>query len=323
MAKIIGTGRALPERVIYNKEFEAFLETSEDWIVSRTGIERRHFAGATENTNDLALAAGQKALASAGVHPQELDIIIVATCTPAALIPSTAAMVQGRLGAVNASAFDINAACTGFIYAMEMAHALLEQGRKTHALIIGAEVLSKITDFTDRSTAVLFGDGAGAAVLRRGEGILSAVTGADGTKDRCLNSGPFPVKNFFTEAPAAHLPTIYMEGKEVYKFAVNILPQAVNTALEEAGLALEDLDMVVPHQANVRIIEAAAKRLGLPMDKFYVNLMHTGNTSAASIPIALDEMNEKGLLKEGMTIALVGFGGGLTYGAAVLRWSTR
>lgn len=320
MAKIIGTGSSMPRTILTNQDMERYVETSDDWIVSRTGIRQRHISDKDENTGDLGYAAGLAALENAGIAPEDLDYILVATTTPHALVPNTSSYIQAKLGAVNAAALDINAACSGFIYGLELADVLLMRKTIKNVLVIGAEVLSKITDFTDRSTCVLFGDGAGAAVLTKGEGLYATLTGADGAKGQCLHTSDFAVRNIIAgDEPSPHL--IQMDGKEVYKFAVNILPESVKKVVEEKGHALEDLDWVIPHQANVRIIEAASKRLGIPMEKFFVNIGSTGNTSAASIAIALDDMNKNGLLKKGQKLAMVGFGGGLTYGAVYLEWT--
>lgn len=319
VAKIIGTGSYLPKNIVTNKDLEKVVDTSDDWIISRTGIRERAFA-TDENTGDLAYMASLKAIEDAGISPEEIGYIILGTITPQSLLGSTACYVQAKLGTVNATCFDINAACTGFVYGLEIAEGLLAISDRKYALVIGAEVLSKIVDFTDRTTCVLFGDGAGAAVLEKGDGIRSVVTGADGTKISALHSGEFKVRNFLAGNQVSdHF--IIMEGREVFKFAVRVLPKALSEAVGKAGMKMSDLDHVIPHQANLRIIDAAAAKMELPREKFYVNLDRVGNTSAASIPIALDEMNRKGLLKKGDRLGLVGFGGGLTYGAAVIEWS--
>lgn len=320
MARIMGTGSYLPRSIVTNKEMEKYVDTTDEWIVTRTGIKERHLSESDENTGDLAYEAAQRALQDAGIRAEDLSYILVATTTPHSLVPNTSCYVQAKLGAVNASCLDLNAACTGFIYGLEVAEALLMLPDISHILVIGAEVLSKITNFEDRSTCVLFGDGAGAAVLTKGEGIKGIITGSDGTKAACLNTGDFAVSNVLTgNQPFDHL--VHMDGKEVYKFAVNILPEAMKAAVARGKGDIHELDHIIPHQANVRIIEAASKRLGIPMEKFFINIEKTGNTSAASIAIALDEMNQKSMLKNGDKIALVGFGGGLTYGAVYLEWN--
>ena len=320
MARIIGTGSYLPKRVMTNKEMEEYVDTTDEWIVTRTGIRERHLSDGQENTGDLGYIAALAALENAGVKAEEVDYILVATTTPHSLVPNTSSYIQDKLGASNASCLDLNAACTGFIYGLEVAEGLLKSDHINHILVIGSEVLSKITDFTDRSTCVLFGDGAGAAVLAKGNGIRGIVSGADGTKGACLHTNDFPVNNLI-EKGSTSPQLIHMDGKEVYKFAVNILPEALKAAVLRGKGDLEELDHIVPHQANIRIIEAASKRLSISMDKFYVNIQNTGNTSSASIAIALDELNRSGKLENGHQVALVGFGGGLTYGAVYLEWN--
>ncbi len=319
MARIIGTGSYMPKAVITNKDFEKYVDTNDEWIVSRTGIKSRHFSGKDENTGDLGYEAGLRAIEDAGISPMDIDYIIVATITPHALVPNTSSYIQGKLGAKNAACFDLNAACSGFIYGIEVAEALLNLPGKKNVLLIGAEVLSKIVDFNDRTTCVLFGDGAGACVMTTGDGVKSTLTGADGEKGECLQTDTFEVNNLIYQGEKSNH-YLSMDGKEVYKFAVKILPYAVEKVLETAGVKVEEINHIIPHQANIRIIEAAAKRLKLPMEKFFMNIESTGNTSAASIAIALDAMNKEGSLKEGDKIVMVGFGGGLTYGAAYLEW---
>lgn len=320
MARIIGTGSYLPKTVVSNKDLEKIVETSDEWIFTRTGIRSRHFSTAEENTGDMGILAAQRALEDAGVKPEEVDYILVATTTPESLVPNTSSYIQAKLGADRASCLDLNAACSGFIYGLEVANALLMMDHINNVLLIGSEVLTKITDFSDRKSCVLFGDGAGAAVLAKGQGIHHVVTGAQGEKGDCLYTAKFPVENILTKAEPKK-PYVVMDGKEVYKFAVNILPEVLTKAVEGAGSKVSDLTHVIPHQANLRIIQGAAKKLDLPLEKFYMNIEEVGNTSAASIAIALDEMNRKGLLAKGDRIGLVGFGGGLTYGACYLTWS--
>ena len=320
VARIIGTGSYLPKRSVTNKEMEEYVDTTDEWIVSRTGIKERHISDKDENTGDLGFEAAKAALEDAGINAEDIDYILVATTTPHALVPNTSSYIQAKLGAKNAACLDINAACTGFIYGLEVAEGLLKSDYINHILVIGSEVLTKITDFSDRATCVLFGDGAGAAVLTKGNGIKGIISGADGTKGGCLHTGDFHVNNILQEGPTTPQ-FIRMDGKEVYKFAVNILPEALKAAVERGNGKVDELDHIVPHQANIRIIEAASKRLNVSMDKFYVNIEKTGNTSAASIAIALDELNRSSKLKNGDQLALVGFGGGLTYGAVYLEWN--
>lgn len=319
MARIIGTGSYLPKTVVSNNDLEQIVETSDEWIYTRTGIRTRHISTASENTGDMGFYAALRALDNAGVDPSELDYILVATTTPESLVPNTSSYIQAKLGASGASCLDLNAACSGFIYGLELASALLAAGKRK-VLVIGAEVLSKITDFRDRKSCVLFGDGAGAVVLDSGDSALHVVTGADGAKGACLSTGKFKVENLLVKN-APYTQYIHMDGKEVYKFAVNILPEVLSLAVGKAGEHVTSLDHVIPHQANSRIIQAAAKKLQIPLEKFYMNIVHVGNTSAASIAIALDEMNRKNLLKKGQKIGMVGFGGGLTYGACYLTWA--
>lgn len=323
-AEIIGTGSCVPEKVVTNDELTKIVDTNDEWISTRTGIKERRISTG-ETTTDLAVGAARKALESAGITAEEVDLIIVGTITADDFLPSTACQVQKHIGAVNAACFDLNAACTGFIYGLTVASQFIRTGMYQTALVIGAEELSKITDWTDRATCVLFADGAGAAVLKRGEqGILSEIIGSDGSKGDCLTCPALPPRNYLisdTDAKESGSKYVYMNGREVYKFAVNVMPECILKTLEGTGFSLEDIDYVVPHQANLRIIDAAAKKLQLDTSKFYVNLPRFGNTSGASIPIALDEMVQGGMLKKGDLIVLVAFGGGLTYGAMLIKWT--
>jgi len=314
----------IPERRIGNEELGAMVDTTDEWIRSHTGIGARHIAADGSITSDLAADAAKKALEKAGISPHELDLIIVATATPDYFgFPSTACIVQDKIGAHGCTAFDLTAGCTGFIYALEVASSILEAKRGRHALIIGAETLTRITDWKDRATCVLFGDGAGAAVLSRidegGRGIIKTILGADGGGARDLFLvQPERTKTFERAEPLT--PKIEMNGKNVYNFAVKSITVLVERILHATMYRLEDFTWIVPHQANARIVQAAAKRLRLPEERFFMNMDEYANTSAASIPIALAEMSEKGLLKHGDLIMLLGFGAGLTYGAAVIRW---
>lgn len=322
-SKILSTGRALPEKVLTNFDLEKIVDTNDEWIVKRTGIKSRHIADKNTATSDLALEASRKALDKVNMSPEELDLIMVATVTPDMIFPSTACIVQRELGAVNAAAFDLEAACSGFLYGLTIADQFIKTGMYKNILVIGAETLSKIIDWEDRKTCVLFGDGAGAAIVSVSDDdseILSTHIGADGTGAEFLaipaGGSRMPAS---LETVKNRLHYITMDGSEVFKFAVRKMNSASQTALEIAGLTVEDVDFLVPHQANSRIISSAAKKLKLPLDKVHVNLDRLGNISAGSIPIALDEAIEEGKISKGDIIVLVGFGGGLTWGSSVIR----
>lgn len=319
--KIIGTGRCLGDRVVSNDDIATIVDTSDEWISTRTGIKERCIS-TNRNTSDLAVEAAKKAIENSEIDILDLDLIIVATTTPDSFTPSTACLVQGKLGAKNAVAFDVSAACSGFIFGFNCANKFLDGIKFKNALVIGSEVLSKILDWEDRSTCVLFGDGAGAVVLeyKEEEKLIDIYIGSDGAKGKCLNTGEFDICNPFSVNEKCIESKLSMDGKDVFKFAVNIIPYSVNKVLESNSISLDEIKYIVPHQANYRIVESAAKRLKIPMEKFYIDLDKYGNTSAASIPIALDEMNEKGMLNEGDKIILVGFGGGLTWGSILLQW---
>ncbi|WP_317970953.1 beta-ketoacyl-ACP synthase III [Paenibacillus sp. CCS19] len=321
---IIGTGKYVPERVLTNAELEQMVETNDEWIVTRTGIRERRIAAPDQATSDLALRASQEALRSAGLTAEDIDLIIVATITPDMFFPSTACLLQDKLGAKKAAAFDLSAACSGFIYSLATASSMIATGMYKHALVVGAECLSRITDYTDRNTCILFGDGAGAVVLgpvEEGRGFKSFELGADGSGGEllCISGGGSRLP-----ATAASIDEkkhfIHMAGNDVFKFAVRIMGGAAEEALRKAGLEKSDIDLLVPHQANIRIINSAINRLDLPEDKCMVNLDKYGNMSAASIPVALAEAVEQGRVNKGDTLVLVGFGGGLTWGASVLNW---
>ena len=314
-AGILGTGSFVPPKVVTNDDLAARMDTSDEWITSRTGIRARHVVEPGVLTSDLAIAAARNALADAGLTASDLDLIIVASSTPdyPGSFPSTATVVQTSLGAASAPAFDLGAVCSGFAYALHVAAQMVATGANSRVLVIGAETFSRVLNWDDRATAVLFGDGAGAVIV--GEvsegGYLGGVLGADGAGGALLcitRSG---------ECPG----TIYQNGREVYKFAVQIMGEAALKAVESAGLTAADIDLLIPHQANIRIIEKAAERMGLPREKIVVNLDRYGNTSAASIPLALDEAARAGRLQPGSLLVLVGFGAGLTWGANVIRWS--
>jgi 3-oxoacyl-[acyl-carrier-protein] synthase III len=325
-AGILGVGSYAPPQVITNDDLAQRVETSDEWIRSRTGIRARRIAAPEVATSDLAFAAGECALQDAGLSASDLDLIVVATSTPdyPGSFPSTAAVVQERLGAKQAAAFDLGAVCAGFAYALHVCAQMVRAGAYRCILVIGAETFSRILNWDDRNTAVLFGDGAGAAVL--GEvtagGYLGGILGADGSGGHLLQVAAGGSRQPLTpECLEARQNTIYQNGKEVYKFAVQIMGEAAAQAVEAVGLKTTDVDLFIPHQANIRIIQKAAERMGLPMEKVFVNLDRYGNTSAASIPIALDEAVKAGRVKAGNLIVLVGFGAGLTWGANVLRWS--
>lgn len=323
-AGITGTGRCLPKRVLSNFDLEKMVDTSDEWIRSRTGILERRVSDAGTATSDLATVAAIKAMEDAKVAADEIDIIIVATATPDMAFPSTACIVQSNLGAHNSSAFDVEAACTGFIYGLSVGEKFIATRDADTVLVIGAETLSKICNWKDRNTCVLFGDGAGAAVLKpvdEGHGILACLLGAEGWKGNHLT---LPAGG--SRMPASHETVeegkhyIHMDGGEVYKFAVGIMPKATKGVLNKAGLKLEQVDFLVPHQANKRIVESAAKRLGIDRDKIYTNLDRYGNMSSASVPVALDEANDQGLIHKGDNVVLVGFGAGLTWGSCAMKW---
>lgn len=308
-AGIIGLGRYVPEKVMTNFDLEKIMDTSDEWIRTRTGIEERHFAQDNERTSDLAVAAAKDALEKAGITPEEIGLILVATVTQDQTFPSIACIVQEQIGAVNAAAMDQAAACAGFIYSLVTAKQFVESHTYKYVLVVGAEKLSKFIDWEDRNTAVLFGDGACAAVIGQvseGRGILSFELGADGSGGKHLFLSPQQ--------------TIGMNGREVFKFAVRQMGQSAINVLEKAGLTKEDVDFLVPHQANIRIMESARERLALPAEKMSKTIRKYGNTSAASIGISLVEELEAGKIKEDDLLVLVGFGGGLTWGAVAMRW---
>ena len=320
--KIIGTGSYIPQRKVNNNELSKLVDTNDEWIMSRTGIRERRISTG-ENTSDLATKAALKALENSNITPEDLDLIILATITPDAFMPSTACLVQANIGAVNALCFDISAACSGFIYGLDIATAMLKSGKRKTALVIGAETLSKIVDWKDRNTCVLFGDGSGSAILQISEksGISEFYSGSDGTKGEFLTTYAVPLKNPFVETePIQNKSIITMNGTKVFKFATKIMSECIENVIKDNGESLDNIKYIVPHQANNRIIEYTAKKLGINVDKFFVNLADHGNTSSASVPIALDELNSLGLLKSGDKIILVGFGGGLTYASVLITW---
>jgi 3-oxoacyl-[acyl-carrier-protein] synthase-3 len=306
-AGIIGIGRYLPEKIVTNADLEKIMDTSDEWIRTRTGIEERRIADDNTNTSDMGFAAAQKAIENAGITPEDIDLILVATVTPDQPFPSVACMLQERLGAKKAAAMDVSAACAGFMYGIVTGKQFVEAGVYKHVLVVGVEKLSRITDWKDRNTAVLFGDGAGAVIVgevSEGRGILSFELGADGTGAKHLYQEEY----------------IIMNGREVFKFAVRQMGESCINVLEKAGLTKEDVDFLIPHQANIRIMEASRQRLELPIEKMSKTVHKYGNTSAASIPISIVEEIEAGKIKDDDLIVMVGFGGGLTWGAIAIRW---
>ena len=318
-ARIIGTGSALPALLVSSRELEKIVDTTDEWIRSRTGIESRHIA-VEETTTSMAIEAAKKALQDAKASPEELDLIIVGTISPDHYFPSTACEIQSALGAVNATAFDISAACAGFLFGLGIVDAYMKAGTVRTALVVGAETLSKMMDWNDRSTCVLFGDGAGAAVVRSDEsGIMSMVQGSDGARGNALTCEDRRVNNPYKKNDTS-LDYTKMNGQEVYKFAVKTVPKSIEEALLKADVKADDVKYFLLHQANLRIIEAVAKRLGQSIEKFPTNLQECGNISAGSVPVLLDHVNREGMLQKGDTIVLAGFGAGLTWGATVLIW---
>jgi len=322
---IAGIGSYVPSKVITNEDLSKLVDTSNEWIVQRTGIRERRIVDDSTSTSDIATIAAKRALQDGNITPEEIDLILVATVTPDMAFPSTACIVQKNIGAVNAAVFDISVGCAGFIYGLSIGVSFIRSGAYNKVLIIGAETLSKIVNWQDRSTCILFGDGAGACILERcedGFGFLAFDLGADGTGGDLLTmpAGGSRLPASF-ETVSNNLHTIKMDGHEVFKFAVRIIEKTSLDVLKEANIPLEEIDYLVPHQANIRIIEAASKKLKLSGDKVYVNLDRYGNMSSASIPVALDEAYRKGLLKKGDMILLVAFGAGLSWGSTLLKWN--
>ncbi|HXY20451.1 MAG TPA: beta-ketoacyl-ACP synthase III [Gemmatimonadales bacterium] len=319
-----GLGSYVPPKVLTNADFERMLDTSDTWIRERTGIRERHIAGPEDTAAEMGRKASLKALEEAGLGPLDVDVLVAATATPDRLLPSTACDIQALLGAKNAASFDVLAACPGWIYALVVAESMLVAGRAERALVVGTEKLSAITDYTDRSTAVLFGDAAGAVVLTKGDGsrgLLSTYLMSDGTLAELLHRpGGGSVCPPSEQMLKDRSYFLKMAGREVFKAAVRAMADAASKALERAGVSGEQVDLLVPHQANIRIIEATATHAGIPMDRVYVNVDRYGNTSSASIPLALDEARRCGRLEPGMITLLVTFGAGFTWGAAVLKW---
>ena len=322
-ATITGLGKYVPPGILTNSDLEEMVDTSDEWITTRTGIKRRHIAEDDVATSELAIEAAEQAIDDAGISASDLDLILVATITPDMIFPATACLLQDRLGADNSAAFDLEAGCSGFVYGLSVAAQFIETGMYENVLVIGAETLSKITDWEDRSTCVLFGDGAGAAVLQPVEngGLLNFDLGSDGSGgDSLYIPGGGSLKPACSKSVEDKAHYIKMEGNEVFKFAVKKMSKASIDVLEKSGLSPEEVDLFIPHQANMRIIKAAAKRLGVD-DEVYVNLPEYGNTSAASVPLALCEAREEGLVNNGDIIVLVAFGAGLTWASTVIEWN--
>jgi 3-oxoacyl-[acyl-carrier-protein] synthase-3 len=313
-SRIVGTGSFLPPRIMTNDDFAARLETSDAWIRERTGIRQRHFADESQTSSDLGLEASRRALEAAGMAAGDLELIIVATSTPDYVFPSTACLLQAKLGVKNCPAFDVQAVCSGFVYALATADALIKTGKYRNALVVGSEVFSRILDWNDRGTCVLFGDGAGAVVLAASEtpGIHASVLHADGSYADILS-----VPGNVCGGRIIGSPFLQMQGKEVFKFAVKVLDEVARETLREANMSVADLDWLIPHQANVRILDATARKLELPREKLVVTVDHHGNTSAASVPLALDEWVRAGKIRSGQRIMMQGVGGGFTWGAVL------
>ncbi|MCX6639185.1 MAG: ketoacyl-ACP synthase III [bacterium] len=321
---IIGTGHYVPSRILTNADLEKIVDTSNDWIVERTGIHERHIKADDENTSDMCIKAGERALQQSGLTAKDLDMIIIGTVTGDMRFPATAIFVQSGLGAVNAAALDISAACSGFLYGLVLADGLIASGKYRYILVIGSESLTNMTNWEDRNTCVLFGDGAGAAVVTASDGtrgIISSYLGADGTLAKLLWApGGGTANPISHEMIDKKLHLLHMAGKEVFLHAVKAMCDAALKALSLAEMSPDDIDLLIPHQANIRIIEATGKRLGIPKEKVYVNIDRFGNTSSASVPIAIDEARRNGILKPGMTCLTVVFGGGFTWASVVIKF---
>lgn len=324
-AVLTGTGSAVPKRILSNEDLSKIVETSDEWITTRTGIKKRHIVADEDTTATLSSTAAKGALEAAGLAAEELDLIVVATVTPEMVFPSTACFVQSALGAKNAWAFDLNAACSGFVYALSIGEKFVSSGAHRNVMVIGAETLSRLTDYTDRTSCILFGDGAGAALLQRGDakgpGVLYNRMDADGTGWESISCRAYGSRNPVSR-PLANPKEVYMDvrGREVYQLAVRRIVEIVEDAMADCSITMDDIDLIIPHQMNARIIESAAKRLNLPDEKVFVNIHEYGNTSAASIPIALDECRRTGRIRPGNTVMFVSFGAGLTWGANIVKF---
>ena len=323
-AAIVGTGACVPEKVLTNSDLEKMVETSDEWIFTRTGIRERRIVADGQTTSDLAAEASRRAIEQAGLSPDDITLIITATITPDYIFPSTTCLIQDKLGAKNAGGFDLSAACAGFVYGTIMAARVIESDPSQTALVIGAETLSRVTDYTDRASCILFGDGAGAVVMRansEGRGLMASEFGVDGSGGDFMKlpagGSAMPATE---ETVRNRLHYMKVKGRETFKFAVIKMAELVESAVKDSGLTLDDVALIVPHQVNIRILKSSAERLGVSMDKIYCNIDHYGNTSAASVPIALDEAARNGKIKRGDIIVLVAFGGGLSWSSAVVRW---
>lgn len=326
---IKGTGMYLPSTIVTNDDFSKIVETSDEWITTRTGIKQRHISNG-ELTWQMGAKSAKQAIEKAGINPEDIDLIIHTSVTPDYTTPSMSCIIQDSIGAINAACIDVNCACSGFVYSLDMARRYISCGDFKTVLIVSSETLSRMTDYNDRSTCVLFGDGsASCVVVGNQDKKFASFLGSNGAGSSSLFARANPIQNPFNDFvdpqeldnfPDSNENYIYMNGREVYKFAVNAIPMAITKACEKINISPEDIDLIIPHQANVRIVETAANKLNLPLDKFYTNLEKYGNTSSASIPIALNEAVEKGLIKKGDKVCVVGFGAGLTYAAAIIEW---
>lgn len=323
-ASITGIGSFLPKKVLTNDDLTKMLDTTDEWITKRTGIKERRIVENGATASDLAIEASLRALDDANVLPSEVDLIVAATITPDCLVPSTACFLQDKIGASNAGAFDILAACAGFVYALSIAKSFVASGAMKTVLVVGTECLSKITDYTDRSTCILFGDGAGAVIVQRGNGrreIITTYLGSDGSQAELLmlpaGGSKLPTSHETIESRSHY---IRLKGKELFKVAINNMVDVITKTVAENNMKIEDIDLIIPHQSNIRIIEAAMDRLKLPRKKAYINIDRFGNTSSASIPIAIDEIDKGGMLNPGDSVLLVAFGGGLTWSSSIIKW---
>ncbi|MBP6016849.1 MAG: ketoacyl-ACP synthase III [Candidatus Promineofilum sp.] len=327
-AHIVGWGCYLPDRLVTNDELSTMVDTTDEWIFQRTGIRTRHIAAAHETTATLAFEAAARALTVADLHPSQVELIIVATSTPEYMFPSTACKVQDYLGASRAGAFDLSAACSGFVYALQMASQSIATGAVRNAVVIGSETMSRVVDWSDRGTCVLFGDGAGAVVLKGSSvpgGVMATTLRSDGSGADLLSlpalyHNPVPIAGAEFSSNGHHKNIIDMDGRQVYRFATNVIASSVQDVLKKCELTADDIALIIPHQANTRIIEAAARKLKVPIEKFYMNVEHNGNTSSASIPLALCDAVNEGRLRPDDNIIFVGFGGGLTWAASIVKW---